>query len=384
MATTENRCLRWIWRTVCVGFFLASFPLYAPSAHADISNARSSVLARGINITHWFRFVPNRNAHAMANDVSNSALVALKRSGFTYVRLPVGPEEVMEGKHIAPDKLRAIVDAVGRIERAGLGVMIEAHPELIQHWNLQTNAQARQMLLAFWGDLAPALKTFPPALTFPELVNEPSMSDPTEWDALQTRLLAEVRGSLPNDTVVLTGTDWSSINGLLKVKPVADQDVVYSFHSYEPQLLTLLGFWDPAINKKQLAEYMPFPAGSASSCNAQISNIGDPHTRAVAQYWCSLHADEASITKNLARATQWGRAHNVSVAMTEFGVSSELNAKARLAYIKAVRKSAERLNLPWALWGLDDQMGLDQKAGGFTSIAQLPQPTLRALGLTHE
>ncbi len=361
---------------------LALIPLQAATAQADAPAARVAVLARGINITHWFRFVPNRNAHAMAADLDGSALVALKRVGFTYVRLPVGPEEVMDGQHIASDKLSALITAIGRIEQAGLGVMIEAHPELMQHWNLQNNINAQRLLVGFWQDLAPALRRFPAATTFPELVNEP-MSDPSKWDALQSRLLAKVRAFLPNDTIILTGTDWSSIDGLLKTKPVADPDVIYSFHTYEPQLLTLLGSWDPAINKKQLAEYLPFPAADSVRCKGSISKITDPHTHAVAEYWCSLHPDAASIKKNLARAVQWGRMHNASVAMTEFGASSELNTTARLAYIAAVRRSAEQLGLPWALWGLDDQMGLDQKPGGFSSSEQLPAKTLHALGLEH-
>ena len=317
----------------------------------------------------------------MAADVDQSALSTLKRTGFTYVRLAVGPEEVMDGQHIAADKLKALLSAIKRTEAAGLGVMVEAHPEMIQHWNLQNNAHARDVLFGFWHDLAPALRRFPAALTFPELVNEPSASDPAKWDALQSSLLTKVRASLPDNTIILTGTDWSSINGLLKVKPVSDPNVIYSFHSYEPQLLTLLGFWDASINKKQLAKYLPFPAANPAQCSAAIAKITDPHTHDVAKYWCSLHPDTAMIKKNLMRAVRWGKVHNVSVAMTEFGASSELNTNARLAYMAAVREAAEQLGLPWALWGLDDQMGLDQKPGGFTSSDQLPHQTISALGL---
>ena len=364
-----------------VALLAASPALHSLAARADAPAARLAVLSRGINITHWFRFVPNRDARAMAADLNGAALTDLRRAGFTYIRLAVGPEEVMDGDHIAPDKLNAIVEVVGRIEHAGLGAMIEAHPELIQHWDLGQNADARHKLFAFWQDLAPALRKMSSGLTFPELVNEPSIKDASQWDMLQSQLLRQVRSVLADDTIVLTGTDWSSINGLLKVKPVLDRNVVYSFHSYEPQLLALLGFWDPAINKQQLAAYLPFPAGIADRCKADISRITDPHTNATAQYWCSLHEDAASIKKNLARASIWGHQHDVSVALTEFGAAGELNAPARLAFFSAVRRSAEQLQIPWALWGLDDPLGLDQSPGGFTSINQLSPNVLHALGL---
>ena len=284
---------------------------------------RVAVLERGVNVTHWFRFPPSRDARAMAADLDDQALAALKHVGFTYVRLAVGPEEVMRGSSIVPDKLAAIVGVIRRIERAGLGVMIEPHPELVQNWDLQHNARARALLVAFWRDLAPALKPFPASLTFPELVNEPSLDDPADWDALQRQLLAVVRSALPDDTIILTGTNWSSIDGLLKVQPVADANGVYSFHTYEPQLLTLLGGWDPAIRQDQLAAALPFPATDQGSCDARVAVIQDAHTLAVARYWCSLHQGPASVATNLARATDWAHAHHVSVALTEFGAEIE-------------------------------------------------------------
>ena len=373
--------LTWM-RAVCRSLWVAAGLLIcAGQASAGVPRTRLAVLDRGINIVHWFRFVPNGNAHAMAAYMGAPAVAELKQLGFTYVRLAVGPEEVMAGDHIEGDKLAALVKAIGEIENAGLGVMVEPHPEKIQNWDLQDNAKARQELFGFWHDLAPALRRFSPALTFPELVNEPSLKDSAHWDALQRRLLAQVRAALPKDTIILTGTDWSSIDGLLKVSPVADTNVVYSFHTYEPQLLALLGFWDPAINKKQLAANLPFPAHDPTQCKAAIAAITDPHTHAVAEYWCSLHPDDAMISNNLARATNWGHEHGVSVAMTEFGASSELNAHARLAYFSAVRRSAEKLGLPWALWGLDDQMGLGQSPGSLPAAGKLQPSVMQALGL---
>ena len=350
-------------------------------ARAEVPQARLAVLARGINITHWFRFPANNHAQAMAGSVSDAGIAALKQAGFTYIRLAVGPEEVMQGDGIAPDKLAAITDVVGRIEQAGLGVMIEPHPELMQHWNLQRNAEARGKLLGFWHDLAPALKRFPVGLTFPELVNEPGFDDPRQWDAFQGQLLGVVRAALPDSTVILTGTNWSSIDGLLKVQPVSDPDVVYSFHTYEPQLLTLLGFWDPALKAGQLARYLPFPIKDQASCKAAVSGIQDAHTLAMAQYWCTMHQDAASISKNLARAANWGHLHHVPVVMTEFGAVGKLQPQTRAAYLAAVREGAEQLGLSWGLWGLDDQMGFDQQLGAFRSASQLSPGVVQALGL---
>lgn len=354
------------------------------TASADAPAARMEALSHGLNISHWFRFPPSNAAAAMQSDLEDGAIASLRRAGFTFVRVPVGPEEVMQGDHIVPAQRDAIVQAVGRLEKAGLAVLVDPNPELMNHWNLGGNQAAQDKLLGFWRDLAPALRGLPPDLTFPEVVNEPMFRDPAQWDVLQRRLLATIRASLPDDTLILTGTDWSSIDGLLKVRPVDDANVIYSFHTYEPQMLALLGFWDPAIHHDEFARALPFPVQDVAACRHQVAAIADAHTRSVAGYWCSMHQDGASVRRNLARAAEWGRAHHVSVAMTEFGAAGALNQQARGNLLTAVRSGAEQLHLPWALWALDDQMGFGLPPGAYHSEDQLAPVVMRALGLSQE
>ncbi len=349
-------------------------------AVADAPRERVAVLARGLNVSHWLRFPPSTDDAALRDYLGDAALVSLRQAGFTYLRIPVGLEVVMRGRHVAPDKLRVVLAIMRRVQRAGLGVMLDPHPQDVGHWDFGRNEEARRNLLGFWQDMAPALRGFPAGLTFPELVNEPT-DDPAGWDRLQAQLLQVVRAALPQDTVVLTGTNWSSLDGLLKVQPVADANVVYVFHTYEPTLLTLLGVWDPGIDRRQLGASMPFPVGP-DACRRAIAAVGQAHTRAVMQYWCSQPHDEATITADLRRATDWGRQHGVSVAMGEFGAVVTLNAPARDAYMRAMRHAAEGLHLPWSLWALDDQMGFNLPVGGAGgSIATAPGA--RALGVAR-
>ncbi len=350
------------------------------SAAAYAPRERVAVLARGLNVSHWMRFPPSTDDAALRDYLDDSALASMRRAGFTYLRIPVGLEVVMQGRRVAPDKLRVMLAIVRRVQHAGLGVMLEPHPQDVGHWDFANNEEARRILLGFWQDTAPALRGFPPGLTFPELVNEPT-DDPAGWDRLQARLLQVVRAALPQETVVLTGTNWSSLDGLLKVQPVADANVVYVFHTYEPTLLTLLGEWDRGIDRNQLAAAIPFPV-TPVACRRAIAEVTQAHTRSVMQYWCSEPHDEASIARDLGRATAWGRQHGVSVVMGEFGVVVTLNAPARDAYLRAMRHAAEGLHLPWSLWALDDQMGFNLPAGNARgSIASAPGA--QALGLAR-
>lgn len=352
----------------------------AAPARAEAPADRMAMLARGLNVAHWFRFPPDGSTRALRSYMDDAAIASIKRLGFTYVRLAVGPEVVMRGNGIASDKLEAIVSAIERFQRAGLAVMVEPHPQNLGNWNLQTNADARQRLLGFWRDLAPALAHLPPSLTFPEVVNEPMFADPAQWDRMQGDLVAIIRAALPRNTIILAGADWSSINGLLRVKPVADRNVVYTFHTYEPQVLTLLASWEQGIDTASMAK-LPFPVGDQGRCRAAVAGIQHQRTRDVANYWCSGRHDAATVAANIARAVKWGRDNGVSVALTEFGAVRALNEESRNAYLEAVRRAAEQARIGWGLWALDDSMGFAIQPGRYTASTPLPPGVLRALGL---
>ena len=106
-------------------------------------------------------------------------------------------------------------------------------------------------------------------------------------------ILQVIRTALPHNTVILTGTNWSSLDGLLKIKPVSDANVVYTFHSYEPALLTLLGFWDPSIDQSELAANIPFPVAPTRSATAPPRPSGMITRVRLYNYWCSeTHNDD--------------------------------------------------------------------------------------------
>lgn len=360
----------------------ALIPLLASTApsRAEAPPDRMAMLARGLNVAHWFRFPPDPSTRALRSYMDDAAIASLKQVGFTYVRLAVGPEVVMRGNGIASDKLDAIVSAVERFQKAGLAVMVEPHPQNLGNWNLQNNADARQRLLGFWRDLAPALAHLPPALTFPEVVNEPMFADPAQWDRMQGDLVDIIRAALPRNTIVLAGADWSSINGLLRVKPVADRNVVYTFHTYEPQVLTLLASWEQGVDTASMGK-LPFPVSDQGRCRAAVSAIQHQRTRDIANYWCSERHDGATVAANLNRAVKWGRDNGVSVALTEFGAVRALNEESRNAYLEAVRQAAEQARIGWGLWALEDSMGFAVQPGRYAASTPLPPGVLRALGL---
>jgi endoglucanase len=346
--------------------------LLAGAAQAEPPAERLRVLERGINITNWFRFPASADPAALRSYLTDPAIADLRRAGFSFVRLPVQPE-FLRG---TPERAGLLIAAIRRLQRAGLGVVIDAHPTA---WHLETSEFDRAELRDFWARLAPALATLDPRLTFPELLNEPVFPNAADqWQALQDQLLHTVRAALPHDTVVLAGNDWDSVAGLTALHPVADDDVVYSFHFYEPAELTSLAAYRPGLDRAVLAR-LPFPADPAA-CVA-LAAEADTETGGVIRFYCALHWDAARVAERIATAADWGRRNHATVLLGEFGASAALAAPARLAWLRAVREACDANGIGWALWGYDDVMGFA------VSRPPGPHPTLdpallRALGRT--
>jgi endoglucanase len=336
-------------RAALATLFLALFAIIGP-ARAAPPPRRIAVLARGVNITGWFRFPTSRDPTALRTWLSDPAIADLRAAGFTFVRLAVDPDVVAP----APARL-ALIAAIRRLQRRGLGVVVSPHPV---HWALDTKESDRTRLIAFWRALAPLLRPLPLDLTFPETLNEPVFrDDPAAWWRLRRRLLAVIRAALPAATIIVTGPDWDSIDGLLSTPPEADTDLVYSFHFYDPGELTALAAYRHDLDRAALRR-LPFPAHDPADCEAAAA-ARDSTTRGFVHFYCAMHWDAAHVRARLARAAAWARARGVALLAGEFGASAALNAKARLAWLRLVRETCAADQIGWALWGYDDVMGLN-------------------------
>jgi endoglucanase len=332
---------------------------------------RLEVLRHGINLTNWFRYPASLDPAALRSYLSDSAIGDLRQAGFGFVRLAVQPELLMTGARLEPLRLRLLLEAIRRLQRQGLGVVIAPFPLT---WQPEAD---RPRLIALWQALAPELASLDPRLTFPEVLNEPVFAnDAAGWARLQAVTLQTIRAALPGNTVVLTGQDWGSVAGLLALSPVADANVIYSIHYYDPSELTSLAAYRPEIDRTALAR-LPFPM--AAGCTGGQT---DRATADLIGFVCSMRWDAARVERRIGEASAWAGRNNAAVLLGEFGASVRLNAPARLAWLAAVRRAAENQQIGWALWGYDDSMGLDVSRPPGRPV--LSPATLRSLGLSGE
>lgn len=353
------------------------FLAIAPGLRAAVPEARIARLQRGLNITNWFRF-PIAGTHAhFRSYISDAEIARFRAWGVDYIRLPVQPELLRDGSgRLATDRIALLMEAIRRLQAGGLAVMPELHPH---RWHLEGQARDRRELAAIWQELAPRLRRLDPAMTFVEILNEPVFNDaPAQWHALQVEMAGMLRAALPEHTIVATGHYWSSLDGLLALRPLDDANVVYTFHYYRPQFWTTLGAGVRARDPAAIAR-IPWPQADAEAC-VRAGRTEVEETRRQIAFHCSGRWDAARVRRDIDTAGAWARRHGVNVIANEFGASAGIDAASRARYLGDVRAALEANDIGWALWGYDDSMGLARQKNARGEVSVAPG-ILRALGL---
>lgn len=376
--------LRGMGVAVALMVFAAGFAVGQDRA-AEVATAfqRAQHLKHGINASTWFAQSPNDYSAARTNRYTDARDIALMaRLGFDHVRLSIDPVPLEQYPRGA-DGLNA--DFVGRVDRAvdamlaaGLAVEIDLQPEDSYKQPLRTSDYAVDELTMLWRKLAAHYANRDPNRVFFEILNEPEVSDVYRWAGIQTRVAAAIREAAPRNTIIATGPNYSNIADLLTLHPLADGNVIYTFHFYDPHEFTHQGAnW--GLTWWSYTHGIPYPPDE-SKMQALLKEVPDAADRfALENYWMD-HWDGRHIRMAIDAAAAWGRANNVPLICNEFGAyKNASDPVSRANWLHDVRTSLEADGIGWAMWDYRGGFGVVTKQDG--QPAQVDGSVVGALGL---
>lgn len=358
--------------------------LAPPAAGASLAMRRAARLRRGINTSHWFAQSPNYSPEHLAGHTTARDIDTIRRLGFDHIRLSVEPSPMFDEK--SPGSLPAaylahLDRAVRMITSRGLAVIVDIHPTSDFKKRLASEQQFVESFASFWRALAGRYARTSPELVFFEILNEPEFEDPYRWSGVQARLARAIREAAPRHTIIATGAAWSAVDRLLLLEPLADRNVIYTFHFYEPHAFTHQGAtWGSDVWPRVKGLTYPSSPESVAGVVASLEQ-SDAQARDVVRHYGEERWNPARVDSEIARAARWARSRGVPVYCGEFGVYRAFTPRAsRLAWVRDVRRSLERHGIGWAMWDY---------AGGFAVVTKRdgaiePDRELAAaLGLTR-
>jgi endoglucanase len=345
--------------------------------------ARAEHLRRGINASEWFAQSASDYSAARTNRYTDEADIALMaKLGFDNVRLSIDATP-LEGWPHGADGLNS--EFVGRLDKAvdamladGMAVTIDLHPEDSYKEKIRTGNDGVDRMVMLWRRLAAHYAARDTERVYFEIMNEPEVSDPYRWAGIQARVAAAIREAAPKNTIIATGPNYSGIADLLTQQPLADGNVIYNFHFYDPHEFTHQGAgWGAAW--WSYTHGIPYPA-TESSMAELVKEVPDAATRfQLERYWLD-DWNGRRIRLTIDEAATWAKTNGVPLICNEFGAYREhSDEQSRMNWIHDVRTALEADGIGWAMWDYRGGFGVVWKQDG--QAAKVDEKVVKALGL---
>jgi endoglucanase len=334
--------------------------------NGGVPPALVSKLQNCVNILHWFcSFDPKEKDH-FDTYLNKIDFAAFKTFGFTSVRLCVSPEAIFDHGTPVPDTLKHLDKAIDRLERANLAVIVDLHSEKMSV-GIEGPGADTGPFKNFWKSMAEHYRGQREDSMIFELKNEPAFeNDPDDWYVLQEETVKVVRAVDPKRTIIVNGTSWDSLEQMLKMTPLAESNLIYTFHFYEPYLFTHQGaYWlgDPMKSMTGI----PFPL-RPDDLSLIIGQEPD-QVKGATKNLAAKNMDEKWMRDKLTEASEWGKHNNVPVFVGEFGCFPTVAPPlSRSLWFRTMRSILTDLQMPHALWAYDDGFGLGRKEGPGNTI----------------
>ena len=168
------------------------------------------------------------------------------------------------------------------------------------------------------------------------------------------------------------------MDDLLALRPLADRNIVYNFHLYDPHTFTHQGAnWGDAA--WQHIKGLPYPSSPESVAPA-LAGMTDAKARQYVEAYGRERWDVAKLEAKVQRAARWAEQHGAPLTCNEFGTYRTYSPReSRLAWIKDVRSTLDKYGIAWAMWDYAGGFGVVTGSESGKRAADLE--TAVALGL---
>ena len=342
--------------------------------------------SKGVNLCNFYELwqpgnLPNLNKY----DETDFAM--LKSMGVEIIRLPIHFANLMEpdntGKvyDIVFEKLDQVCDWA---EKYQIYLVIDNHSfnSTEEGHNPPKAETYRKHLEAVWPQIAERYKDRSEYIIY-EILNEPHRELLTKWYKIQQGIIDVIRKYDTKHTIVVTAADFSSLDELAKMKPYKDPNLIYTFHSYEPELFT----WQdgPGVTQQNIKD-VPFPYEKARMPKLTNEEAAKLSKEAVTNDWFQNMYNEyyrigtvKYLNDRIKKVGDWAKKNKVRAWVGEMGANYWINPKDRLAWINAAVDAYKANNIPYCVWGIDGGPGF-LKIGNGLFPDDIDQDALEAYG----
>jgi aryl-phospho-beta-D-glucosidase BglC (GH1 family) len=362
-ASVEDK-MRWTKWLVAAVVFVGMACGAQAQAGKGIAFERAEHLKRGVNLSSFYAQTRDLSQARLDAYMSAGDMRALKAAGFDHVRLSINPALLIASPKtgtLRAEPMAQLDKTVGQLLDAGLNVLLDIHAEEDWKAGLTHGDDGASNLYAFWGNFAAHYAKSDPERVFFEVLNEPSMDDLYRWEGIQDRAVAAIRRVAPRHTIIATAAAWGHQDGLLAMEPVRDENVIYTFHDYDPMWFTHQGAtW--STTSWAFTHGVPYPS-TPENILPVLNQEPDERVRLELERYGEDQWGPARVQTEVDAIAKWAAERNVPLYCGEFGAFKDhSDPQMRAAWINDTRTALESRQIGWAMWDYDGNFGLATKS----------------------
>ncbi len=339
-------------------------------------DATPGTFHRGVNLTNWFQ-APNVQ-QIRFDKFTKQDFINIKSLGCDVIRLPINLHAMTSGDPdytIDPLFFTYLDQAVSWAEDLKLNLIIDNHTF---DPSVSTSSDIGTILMKVWKQMADHYKNRS-KYVFYEILNEPHGISNQAWGKIQGDVIDTIRTIDTTHTIVVGGADWNSYNDLQGLPKYSDDNLLYTFHFYDPFVFTHQGasWTNPSMVP---LSGVPFPYKASDMPQTPQQLKGTWIEGALNNY--DNDGTVAHVKQLLDIAVRFKEQRNVPVFCGEFGVYMQNSSNTdRVYWYEHVRKYLEEKGIPWTIWDYQGGFGVFKKGSQNRFEYDLNVPMIEALGL---
>jgi len=333
--------------------------------------------SKGVNLTNWFQSSSTRQIDF--SKYSKEDFENIKSLGANTVRLPirlhsmVGTAPEYKVDSLLYFFLDQVVDWAEELE---INLILDNHSF---HPIIATDPNIGDILVPVWTQIAAHYEPRS-TLIYYEVLNEPHGISNDVWNAIQLDVINAIRTVDTKHTIIVGPSDYNGIRSLRFMPEYEDDNLIYTFHFYDPFVLTHQGasWTDPSMAD---LGGIPFPYDASNMPSLPVSLAGTWVQGAFNNYINEGNAEK--IREYLDIAVDFAESRGVIVFCGEFGVyAPNSDNESRAIWYKVVSEYLNETGHSWTIWDYQGGFGLFEPGTNELFDYDINVSLVEALGFT--
>ncbi len=309
-------------------------------------------LKKGINLGGYLSQCVHTKEHH-DTFIGEPDIAQIAAWGFDHVRVPVDYEVLEdEAGNSKEDGYQYLHNIHTWCAAHGLDMIIDLHKAYGYDFNnagdseknnLFHDAYLQERFVSLWTNIAKAFGNYSDIAL--ELLNEVVENENADaWNKLIGQAVSAIR-AVTDAPIIYGGIQWNSAKTLKLLDKPAVENIIYTFHFYEPLIFThQKAYWVPEMDKERTVSY-PESMDYYRTLSKELPLQGLPVVEAKAESMGPVFFQEM-----MQEAIDAAKAAGVGLYCGEFGVIDQAPAADTARWFKDVYAVFAQFGIGYALW----------------------------------